>query len=91
MNPPNELVTDSDTVFPKLYVVVCIDMHVAYGPYADPREALFKAGRLTSKSDCKYVPVLLQFDPSSQGVMTGIGSFADRGEKPDWRGQHGYL
>jgi len=87
MNPPNELVPESD--MPKLYVVVCTDLHVAFGPYADPQEALFKAEKMTSVTECTYAPVLLRFDPGSQGVVAGVHTYP---APDDWRkSHHGYL
>ena len=87
MSDSNELVTEPN--MPKLYVVVCTDLHVAFGPYADPQEALFKASRLTSVTECTYAPVLLQLDQESQGVVAGVHTYP---APDDWRkSHHGYL
>lgn len=52
-----------------IFVVVCTDMHVAYGPYATPDHALAVAAKLTDASKYTYVPVLFRLE---QGVQIGI-------------------
>lgn len=74
---------------PQLFVVVCTNLHAAFGPFTDLDLALYAAKELNKASKCDHVPVM--FVPAVDTVKA-IGAESWSSKRPEGEdGKRGYL